>query len=46
MKVKDRRPIKEYFKYQGRFKHLAEDEVSYLQDQIDKNFEILALKFE
>jgi len=46
MKVKVRRPIKEYFKYQGRFKHLAEDEVSYLQDQIDKNFEILALKFE
>lgn len=46
MKIKERKPIKEYFKYQGRFKHLPEDEVSYLQDQVDKNFEILSLKFE
>ncbi len=46
IKVQDRKPIKEYFKYQGRFKHLPVDEVEFLQDQIDENFEILSMKFE
>lgn len=46
IKVKERKPLKEYLKYQGRFKHLPEDQVQFLQDFIDENYGLLSMKFE
>ena len=46
IKVKERKPLKEYFKFQGRFKHLHEDEVQYLQDLVDENYELFTMKLE
>ncbi len=45
IKVKQRKPITEYFKYQGRFKHLKEEEVEFIQKKIDEDYEILLKKF-
>ncbi|MBL7107892.1 MAG: 3-methyl-2-oxobutanoate dehydrogenase subunit beta [Candidatus Cloacimonetes bacterium] len=44
-KVKQRKPITEYFKYQGRFKHLKKKEVEFIQKSIDRENEILLKKF-
>lgn len=44
-KVKQRKPITEYFKYQGRFKHLKKEEVEFIQKSIDRENEILLKKF-
>jgi pyruvate/2-oxoacid:ferredoxin oxidoreductase beta subunit len=41
IKVKERKPVIEYFKYQGRFKHLTEEEVASIQKEIDENYDIL-----
>jgi len=43
--VKERKPITEYFKYQGRFKHLKEEEVEFIQERVDEDYEILLKKF-
>jgi pyruvate ferredoxin oxidoreductase beta subunit/2-oxoisovalerate ferredoxin oxidoreductase beta subunit len=45
LKVKERKPITEYMKYQGRFKHLKEPEIEFIQKKIDENYEILLKKF-
>lgn len=45
IKIKERKPITEYFKYQGRFKHLKEEEVEFIQKKIDEDYEILLKKF-
>ena len=45
VKVKERKPITEYFKYQGRFKHLKEEEVEFIQERVDEDYEILLKKF-
>ncbi len=44
IKVKQRKPITEYFKYQGRFKHLKDDEIAFIQKKIDEDYEILLKK--
>jgi len=46
VKVKERKPITEYFKYQGRFKHLKEEEVEFIQERVDEDYEILLKKFQ
>ncbi|MBN2016805.1 MAG: 3-methyl-2-oxobutanoate dehydrogenase subunit beta [Candidatus Cloacimonetes bacterium] len=46
IKVKERKPLKEYMKYQGRFKHLPEDELQFLQGCVDENYELLTVRFE
>ena len=44
MKPKNRKPIGEYLKMQGRFKHLKEDEIEYIQGNVDKKWDILLKK--
>ena len=44
IKVKQRKPITEYFKYQGRFKHLKDDEIAIIQKKIDEDYELLLKK--
>ncbi|MEA3475322.1 MAG: 3-methyl-2-oxobutanoate dehydrogenase subunit beta [Candidatus Cloacimonadota bacterium] len=44
IRVKERKPITEYFKYQGRFKHLKEEEVEFIQKRVDEDYEILLRK--
>lgn len=41
MKPKERKPINEYLKLQGRFRHLTEDQIALMQEQVDKNWERL-----
>jgi len=35
IKVKERKPVKDYIRLQGRFRHLTEDEVQRIQDDVD-----------
>ncbi|MCX8159804.1 MAG: 3-methyl-2-oxobutanoate dehydrogenase subunit beta [Candidatus Saccharicenans sp.] len=35
LKVKERKPIAEYLKLQGRFRHLKEDEIAMIQQEVD-----------
>ncbi|MBN2415749.1 3-methyl-2-oxobutanoate dehydrogenase subunit beta [bacterium] len=44
-KIKNPKPVAEYLQYQGRFRHLSDDEVAYIQSEVDKNWERL-LKLE
>ncbi len=44
-KIKNPKPVAEYLKLQGRFAHLKEDEVAYIQSEVDKNWNRL-LKLE
>lgn len=46
LKVKERKPVTEYFKYQGRFKHLTEEEVASIQKEIDENYALLQKRLE
>lgn len=46
LKVKERKPVTEYFKYQGRFKHLTEEEVAFIQKEIDENYALLQKRLE
>ncbi|MCD6153450.1 MAG: 3-methyl-2-oxobutanoate dehydrogenase subunit beta [Syntrophobacterales bacterium] len=34
-------PVKEYFKLQGRFKHLTDRDFKYIQDMVDEDWELL-----
>jgi pyruvate/2-oxoacid:ferredoxin oxidoreductase beta subunit len=46
IKVKDKKPIIDYLKLQGRFRHLTEDEIKPMQEEVDKNWERLLRKVE
>lgn len=39
LKVKERKPIAEYLKLQGRFRHLKEDEIALIQQEVDARWE-------
>jgi len=39
-------PVKEYLKLQGRFRHLTEDQIQYIQDFVDRQWEKLVRKHE
>jgi pyruvate/2-oxoacid:ferredoxin oxidoreductase beta subunit len=42
--VRKPKPVGEYLKLQGRFRHLSEDDVSKIQENVDKDWEILMNK--
>ncbi len=44
-KIKNPKPVAEYLKLQRRFKHLNEEQIQYIQDSVDKNWNKL-LKLE
>ena len=46
IKVKDKKPIIDYLKLQGRFHHLTEDDIKLMQEEVDKNWERLLRKVE
>lgn len=39
LKLKERKPIAEYLKLQGRFRHLKEEEINWIQQEVDANYE-------
>ncbi len=45
-KPKDKIPVKDYLKLQGRFRHLPEEEVEMIQENVDKEWELLLKKEE
>jgi len=44
MDVKNRKPVTEYFKGHGRFRHLTPDQVAEIQARVDKDWEALRAK--
>ncbi len=46
IKVKDKKPIYDYLKLQGRFRHLTEDQIKFMQEEVDKNWARLLRKVE
>lgn len=44
LKLKERKPIADYLKLQGRFRHLKEEEVSWIQQEVDANYERILKK--
>ncbi len=45
-KPKDKKPVKDYLKRQGRFRHLPEEEVEKIQENVDREWELLLKKEE
>lgn len=45
-KPKNKKPITEYFKFQGRFKNMTPEEIETLQKSVDQNYELLLKKEE
>ena len=43
-KTGDKKPVAEYLKPQGRFRHLKKEEIEYIQAETDKRFELLLKK--
>ena len=41
IKPREKKPINDYLKIQGRFRHLSEAEIAYLQGEVDKKWEKL-----
>ncbi|MFC2035506.1 pyruvate synthase subunit PorB [Chloroflexota bacterium] len=41
-----RKPVQDYLKVQGRFRHLSEDDIQLIQDRIDKEYDIIMEKVE
>jgi pyruvate ferredoxin oxidoreductase beta subunit len=39
--VPERRPVLDYFKAQGRFRHLKEDDIAYIQEHVNEDYELL-----
>lgn len=44
LKLKERKPIVEYLKLQGRFRHLKEEEINWIQQEVDANYERILRK--
>ena len=44
IKPKERKPIDNYLKLQGRFRHLTNKEIAYMQKEVDRNWEKLLSK--
>ncbi|MGC8891781.1 MAG: 3-methyl-2-oxobutanoate dehydrogenase subunit beta [Candidatus Saccharicenans sp.] len=44
LKIKERKPIVDYLKLQGRFRHLKEEEIVMIQREVDANWERLLKK--
>jgi pyruvate ferredoxin oxidoreductase beta subunit len=41
-----RKPVQDYLKLQGRFRHLSENEIKLIQDRVDKEYDSLVEKAE
>jgi pyruvate/2-oxoacid:ferredoxin oxidoreductase beta subunit len=46
IKIKDKKPINDYLKLQGRFRHLTEDQIKPMQEEVDRNWTRLLKKCE
>ncbi len=46
IKPKEKLPVTEYLKLQGRFRHLKEEDIKAIQEMVDKNWELLLKKEE
>lgn len=46
IKLKEKKPINDYLRLQGRFHHLTENEIKFIQEEVDKNWERLLKKCE
>jgi len=44
LKLKERKPIAEYLKLQGRFRHLKEAEINWIQQEVDASYERILKK--
>ena len=44
IKVKDKKPIDDYLKLQGRFRHLKPEQIKAMQEEVDRNWERLLKK--
>ncbi len=40
-RVKERKPINDYIRAQGRFRHLSDDDIAYIQEEVDEEYEAL-----
>ena len=45
-KIRKPKPIYDYIKMQGRFKHLTDDVIEFIQKQVDADYEVLMKKVE
>jgi pyruvate/2-oxoacid:ferredoxin oxidoreductase beta subunit len=43
-KPKQKLPVSEYLKVQGRFRHLTDQQIQYIQDQVDETWDLLLKK--
>lgn len=41
IKLKEKKPVTDYLKLQGRFRHLTEPEIAHMQEDVDRNWERL-----
>jgi pyruvate/2-oxoacid:ferredoxin oxidoreductase beta subunit len=41
IKLKEKKPISDYLKIQGRFRHLTEKEMALMQEEVDRKWERL-----
>jgi pyruvate ferredoxin oxidoreductase beta subunit/2-oxoisovalerate ferredoxin oxidoreductase beta subunit len=46
LNYKGDRPVTDYLKVQGRFKHLTDDDIKQIQDMVDEDWELLRRKME
>ncbi|MFP4082099.1 MAG: 3-methyl-2-oxobutanoate dehydrogenase subunit beta [Candidatus Aminicenantes bacterium] len=46
IKLREKKPVDEYFRIQGRFRHLTDQDIQYIQKEVDKKWEKLLKKFE
>lgn len=44
LKIKERKPITDYLKLQGRFRHLKQDEIDLIQAEVDNNYQRILKK--
>ncbi len=42
--VRNRKPVKDYLKLQGRFRHLSDNDIKIIQDRVDKEYDKLIKK--
>ena len=41
LRVPQRRPVRDYFKAQGRFRHLGDEDIAEIQKRVDEDYELL-----
>ncbi len=46
LRVPHRRPVKDYLKAQGRFRHLTEEDIQLIQEKVDQDYQLLLKELE